>query len=129
MCVSLAGSPCHDRRPASCGKCIGLEGIPIWGTLSGSLAHRAGLRYGDVLLAVNGQRTRDAVAYVEARNARSDGLSVLIFRDGAELSIELSFEGRVSARPSREVVQGVAEEVIAGRLLPSVAPSAKPEPT
>ena len=36
-----------------------LEGIPLLGCLPGSPSHDAGLRYGDVILEVNGRRVRD----------------------------------------------------------------------
>ena len=35
-----------------------LEGLPVLGALEGTPAARAGVRYGDVLLEVNGVRTR-----------------------------------------------------------------------
>ena len=44
-----------------------LEGIPILGTLSGTPAARAGIRYGDILLSVNGRRTKTMLDYVEAK--------------------------------------------------------------
>ena len=35
-----------------------LDGLPVLGCLAGSPAALAGVRYGDILLSVNGQRTR-----------------------------------------------------------------------
>ena len=69
-----------------------LQGLPILGCLEGRPAARAGIRYGDVLLAVNGRRTRTFFDYVEARDLRTDGMHVVVFRDGQECAIELSFE-------------------------------------
>lgn len=73
-----------------------LEGIPVLGTLSGTPAARAGIRYGDVLLSVNGMRTRTVLDYVEAKALRSDGMSVVIFRTGSEKLEELSYDEPVT---------------------------------
>ncbi|MBX3229610.1 MAG: PDZ domain-containing protein [Labilithrix sp.] len=74
-----------------------LEGIPVLGALEGSPAARAGVRYGDVLLTVNGERVRSVVDYVAARGARSDGMQVTVFRGGTTL--ELSFEYEAPSEP------------------------------
>lgn len=66
-----------------------MEGVPILGTLDGTPAARAGVRYGDVLLSVNGVRTRSVVDYVEAKNLRQDGMTLSVLRGGE--TIELSF--------------------------------------
>lgn len=69
-----------------------LEGIPILGALSNSPASRAGLRYGDILLVVNGVRTRNVGEYLEAKGLRQDGMHVVVFRSGSEEVRELTFE-------------------------------------
>jgi S1-C subfamily serine protease len=69
-----------------------LEGLPILGCLAGRPAARAGIQYGDVLLAVNGRRTRSFADYVEARELRSDGMHVVLFRNGEHCQLELTFE-------------------------------------
>jgi len=74
-----------------------LEGIPILGALEGSPAARAGVRYGDILLSVNGQRTRNVADYVAAKNLRPDGMRVVVFRAGEESVIELGYDA--PARP------------------------------
>jgi S1-C subfamily serine protease len=61
-----------------------LEGIPVLGTLSGTPASRAGIRYGDVLLSVNGTRTRTIRDYIEAKALRADGMEIVVFRTGNE---------------------------------------------
>lgn len=77
-----------------------LEGVPVLGSLPGSPAARAGVRYGDVLLSVNGMRTRSATDYVEAKALRSDGMELTVFRSsGDERTLELRFE-RAGAAPS-----------------------------
>jgi S1-C subfamily serine protease len=69
-----------------------LEGIPVLGSLSGTPAARAGIRYGDILLSVNGMRTRTVVDYVEAKALRSDGMDVVIFRTGSERIERLTYD-------------------------------------
>lgn len=69
-----------------------LEGIPVLGTLSGTPAARAGIRYGDILLSVNGMRTRTVLEYVEAKALRSDGMAIVVFRTGTEQVEELTYE-------------------------------------
>ena len=51
-----------------------LDGIPVLGTLAGTPAAKAGIRYGDILLEVNGMRTLTVAYYIEAMALREDGL-------------------------------------------------------
>ncbi|NUP06593.1 MAG: PDZ domain-containing protein [Polyangiaceae bacterium] len=74
-----------------------LEGIPVLGALSGSPAARAGIRYGDVLLAVNGKRTRTVGDYVEAKALRSDGMEIVVFRTGTEKVELLTYDERAKS--------------------------------
>lgn len=69
-----------------------LGGLPVLGCKPGSPAARAGIRYGDVVLAVNGIPTPDWATYVEARQARKAEMQVEIFRGGEELKIDLVFD-------------------------------------
>ena len=69
-----------------------LEGVPILGVLPGSPAARAGIGYGDILLSVNGTRTRNVVEYVEAKALRDDGMDVVVFRAGSEQLVDLRFD-------------------------------------
>lgn len=69
-----------------------LDGLPVLGALEGTPAARAGVRYGDILLSVNGMRTRTVADYVEAKNLRSDGMSIVIFRSGEERIQELQYD-------------------------------------
>jgi S1-C subfamily serine protease len=71
-----------------------LEGIPVLGALAGSPAARAGLRYGDILLSVNGVRTKTVTDYVEAKALREDGMEVVVFRTGVEVTHELAYDAR-----------------------------------
>ena len=80
-----------------------LEGIPVLGSLGGTPAARAGIRYGDVLLSVNGKRTRNVLDYVEAKALRSDGMDVVIFRTGSEQIQHLTFD-EPGAVPDRAAI-------------------------
>ena len=64
-------------------------GMPYLGSLPGSPAERAGLRWGDIVVAVNGLPTPDGDAFVEARQTRDGGASVRFVRDGVEREVEL----------------------------------------
>jgi S1-C subfamily serine protease len=68
---------------------IALGGLPVLGCRPGSPAARAGIRYGDVLLAVNGVPTPDWTTYVQARAIRERETEIAIFRAGDELTVKL----------------------------------------
>lgn len=80
-------SPEHLTRLAGA-----LGGLPVLGCRPDSPAARVGIRYGDILLAVNGVPTPSWSAYLEARALRAGAMVVEIFRGGAELSFELPLE-------------------------------------
>lgn len=88
-----------------------LSGLPILGCASGSPAARAGLRYGDIVLSLNGAATPSWAAFFEASAAAEGPLSVRVFRQGRELELQLLLErGAQSPRavldaPSRGNVQ------------------------
>jgi predicted metalloprotease with PDZ domain len=69
-----------------------LEGLPVLGALDGTPAARAGVRYGDVLISVNGMRTRTMGDYIEAKNLRNDGMSIVVFRAGNEQLADLAYD-------------------------------------
>ena len=99
-----------------------LEGLPVLGCLDGRPAARAGIRYGDVLLAVNGRRTRSFLDYLEARDLRSEGMHVLVFRNGAHCQLELTFEpGDAQPEPT-----ALLAELTAKRLDPMLPVEAEP---
>jgi C-terminal processing protease CtpA/Prc len=66
-----------------------LGGLPVYGCLPGSPADRAGVRYGDVLLSVDGEATPTWDAYVSARQRSGPSIRVRLFRDGVELEFVL----------------------------------------
>ena len=97
-----------------------LQGVPVWGCLPGSRGQAAGLRYGDVVLSVNGQRTSDAAAYLAARRLRGDGMSLEVFRDGETHTVNLHFEQSTEAT-SEEKMRDVALLLLQARILPEDA--------
>lgn len=79
-----------------------LEGVAIVGVLPGSPSARAGIRYGDVLLEVNGQRVRSFEDYVVAKALREGGMDVVVFRSGSERIERLEYDP--SSAPDLEAV-------------------------
>lgn len=95
-----------------------LGGLAILGCLPESPAAAAGLRYGDVLLSVNGVPTPNWVAYVKVMNARAKGAMVVrVFRDGveAEFSLQLADE-----QPGPEV-QNLLTRILDSKAWPAVS--------
>jgi hypothetical protein len=97
-----------------------LKGVPIWGCLPGSSADEAGVRYGDIVLAVNGVSTPTIVEYLEGRKLREDGFDLLLFRDGVEFSVWVPF------RPVTETMARLAEQIAAGHYTFAELPSDVP---
>src|SRR4051812_27950468 len=64
-----------------------VQGIPVLGCLPGSTASEAGVRYGDIVLEVNGLRTIDIDDYLAGKRLRSDGMALRLFRDGSEVAL------------------------------------------
>ena len=90
------------------------------GALGGSPAARAGIRYGDVLLSVNGRRTKTVVDYIEAKDLRRDGMEIVVFRSGSETIEELRYEE--SAAPADPAA--IVAELVALRIAPGAASDA-----
>ncbi len=87
-----------------------LGGLPLLGCLRGSPAERAGLRYGDVVLEVNGHRTPDWVAYIDAIQNRRGAMTVRIFRDGLESVIELRLDDEAPRRTQSQLLRELSGE-------------------
>ena len=104
-----------------------LDGLPVLGTRPGSPAAAAGIRYGDILLAVNGQPTPDWGAYMAARELDPRGMIVELFRDGERQVHDLRFDRSEPADPL-----AVLMDVIDARVLgddPMRPRAADPEPS
>lgn len=99
-----------------------VHGVPVWGCLPGSTAAEAGVRYGDIVVSVNGMPTPTIDDYLEARKLRADGFQLRLFRsgDGSELDVWVAF------RPPTDTLSALALQLADGRY---VAPeSSPPEP-
>lgn len=79
-----------------------LGGIPIPGCLAGSPAARAGIRYGDVLLSIDGRPTPSWTDFLEARRL-SNRVTVRVFRQGAEFDIVMELP--IATRTPRHVME------------------------
>jgi S1-C subfamily serine protease len=90
-----------------------VQGVPVWGCLPGSTAAEAGVRYGDIVLAVNGVPTPSIVEYLEGRKLRTDGFDLRLFRDGAEFNVFVPF------RPPQEPMAALAAQIADGRYVPA----------
>jgi len=99
-----------------------LGGLPILGCRRDSPAGRAGLTYGDVLLAVNGMATPDWASFIEARALSATSMRVEIFRDGLHLHLELAFD-QTPIDPHE-----LLAEIVADSLVPLVAPAQPSKP-
>jgi S1-C subfamily serine protease len=84
-----------------------VRGVPVLGCLPGSTAAEAGVRYGDIVTAVNGVETPTMVEYLEARKLREDGFELRIFRAGVELTLFVPF--RTDSEPPATLALKVAE--------------------
>jgi S1-C subfamily serine protease len=62
-------------------------GIAIFSVDQGSSTHRAGVRAGDVLVAVNGRRVRKMAEYAVARATRRDVLELVVVRGGRTITL------------------------------------------
>ena len=83
-----------------------LRGLPILGCATGSPAAVAGLRYGDIVLALDGAPTPSWAAFFEA-SAQADGpVRLHVLRHGRELELTLSLAH--SARSPRAVLDAPA---------------------
>ena len=96
-----------------------VHGVPVWGCLPGSTAAQAGVRYGDIVISVNGVPTPTIDDYLAGRSLRTDGYELGLFRDGRELTVFVPF------RPPVDSMQALAEQIADGRY---VAPSSPPPP-
>lgn len=107
-----------------------LGGLPVWGCLPGSLAQEAGIRYGDVVLSVNGKSTANMDEYLDARSLRNDSATVVLFRDGDTLSIHLKFEEQEPTDDAsrKQQLRALSKSLADANILPTDGGAAAGEP-
>ena len=74
-----------------------LGGVPIWGVLPGSAAARAGVRYGDVVVRVNGIQTRTLDDFLSARDESLEQVEFDVFREGELLRLNIRLASGLAA--------------------------------
>jgi S1-C subfamily serine protease len=80
-------------------------GILVLGALPGSPAAELGLRYGDVLLSVNGVRTSAVEHFLEARTLDTKRMRVELVRSGQILVLDLDISRRTTRKSLQEVTE------------------------
>jgi predicted metalloprotease with PDZ domain len=90
--------------------------------LPGSRGQRAGVGYGDIVLSVNGVRTSNMGEFLEARNLSNDVLQLVVFRNGAEVSVEIELDPELRPARTPDELTAMASEVVAARLVPTERP-------
>ncbi|HEY6559445.1 MAG TPA: PDZ domain-containing protein [Polyangiaceae bacterium] len=78
-----------------------LGGIAVWSTAENSLARAAGLRYGDVILSVNGEPTPSIRAYFKAKALSADRMTLTYFRLGRTHYVSVPIS-RASSPPASD---------------------------
>lgn len=89
-----------------------LGGLPILGCLAGSPADALGIRYGDILLSVNGYPTASWDEFLHARSQNDGSLMARVFRQGTE------FELSIPLRPSHKSALEVLDELQSRGIMP-----------
>ncbi|MGC4095069.1 MAG: PDZ domain-containing protein [Polyangiaceae bacterium] len=74
-----------------------LGGIPVWEVFPESDAEQAGVRFGDIILRVNGTKTPTFEKFLAAGEQHLDALEFEVFRNGKLLHLS------TKARPRRPV--------------------------
>jgi len=90
-----------------------LGGLPILGCLPGSPAARAGLRYGDIVLALDGRATPSWSAFLQAstqRDRADRALRLRVLRNGRELDLVLDLSRE--ANSPRAVLEGQPRQAV-----------------
>lgn len=86
-----------------------VQGVPVYVSFKGQPAFNAGIRQGDIIIAVNGMKTPTADEYIEAAKLDTDEKRVIqVWRNGEELTFELVLKKR--GQPSAQEILGMMAE-------------------
>jgi S1-C subfamily serine protease len=83
------------------------QGLPVWSCFPGSVADRAGIKAGDVLLFANGRRVDSMDAYLQARDQDAARLELIVQRGNRILDFTLDL---TTASAERDAAQAGAAE-------------------
>lgn len=100
-----------------------LNGLPVLACRPGSPADTAGIRYGDILLTVNGIQTPDWGSFMEARTQKQTTMLLEIFRDGETLTIELDLSSATPIDPPELLAQILAGGLVPHEPVPALVPA------
>lgn len=89
-----------------------LGGLPVLACRAGSPAAVAGIRYGDIVLSVNGVETPDWSAFIAGRTKSNTEMRVELFRDGERLTFDLLLDAAPIDPPT------LLAEILAERIVP-----------
>lgn len=89
-----------------------LGGLPVLACRVGSPAACAGVRYGDIVLAVNGVKTPDWATFIEARNKDRARMRLELFRDGAQVEVEIELVASEPLDPPTLLAEMLAERIV-----------------
>lgn len=92
-----------------------LGGLPVLGCLTGSPAEEAGMRYGDILLTLDGMPTSSWAEFVRARCRAGSRMVVRVFRQGVEFDLSLDLDTDTCTKSPDEVLEQLQQhELTAG---------------
>ncbi len=77
-----------------------VNGIAILGSLPGSPVEECGLKYGDVLLSVNGEAMTTVEDFLRARSSAQDKLEIIVRRGAHVMELSISLDKRPPTQSS-----------------------------
>jgi S1-C subfamily serine protease len=104
-----------------------LNGVPVLGCRPDSPAARAGVRYGDIVTAVNDMPTPDWASFIEARKLGRGRMRVELFRAGQTLVFEFALSAPGAPVDPAALLRDLIEEGVMPRS--SGPPPREPEPS